>query len=470
MDRLTSIQVLILAYFIFINGTYTLFNIIAFFEAHRQMRRSLIEDPDFLYKSKLAPSISMIVPAYNEHRIIAESVESLLTCRYPKLMVIVINDGSDDDTLKVLIDKFKLKKVYRLIHEDIKTARVRGYYTSDAASNLYVLDKERGGKADALNAGINVTRSEYFFSIDADVIMEEDAILKIVRPILERPDEVIAAGGILRIANGCDIRRARVVHPGLDRYALPVLQVLEYSRALNMTRTALSALHSVVLLSGAFGVFRTDIAREVGGYSKGTVGEDMEILVRMHKYLRRKKRKYRVQFMTYPIAWTEAPSDFSNLARQRSRWQRGLAETLWQHKSMLFNPRYGHIGLFAMPFFLVVELIGPFVELFGYGYLIFLALTRYLEVEFLILFAILAILWGILLTFWSILLENVYFVRYIKWRDLLRLLIYGFFENLGYRQLTVLWRIRGFFSFIFRKTEWGRMERQGFKVRADAEV
>ncbi len=461
-------QIFILAYFVFVNGAYTLMNIVAFIEAHRQMRRTLIEDPDFLYKSKLAPSISMIVPAYNEARIIAEAVESLLTCRYPKLSVIVINDGSDDETLRVLIDTFRLKKVYRLIHEDIETAKIRGYYISDAASNLHVIDKERGGKADALNAGINVTRSEYFFSIDADVIIEEDAILKIVRPILERPDEIVAAGGILRIANGCDIRRARVIHPRLDRFALPVFQVLEYSRALNMTRAALSALRSVVLLSGAFGVFRTDVARQVGGYSKTTVGEDMEILVRMHKYLRGKKRKYRIQFMTYPIAWTEVPSDFGSLARQRSRWQRGLAETVWSHKTMLFNPRYGHIGLFAMPFFLTVELLGPFIEAFGYGYLIYMAVTRYLEVEFLILFAILAILWGILLTFWSLLLEDVYFVRYIKWRDLARLLIYGFFENLGYRQLTVLWRIRGFFSFLFRRTEWGRMERQGFKESADA--
>lgn len=463
MKLIGIIQILILINFFIVNGSYTLLTIIAFPLVRKQHKRADIDDYPFIFKSRLAPGVSLLLPAYNEEATIVDSVDSLLMSRYPLSEVIVINDGSEDDTLETLIRAFQLRRVFRLLRDDIRTEKIRGYYVSDKNNKLIVLDKENGGKADALNAGINAANFPYFFSIDADVILENDAIVRIITPIIKDPSHVIAAGGIVRVANGCVVKRGKVLRVGLSKKRLPVLQVVEYIRAFAAGRAGLSALNCLMIISGAFGLYSAAAVRHIGGYSTNTVGEDMELLVRLQKIFMSERRKFKVVYMAYPVCWTEVPENLRDLGRQRARWHRGLCETLWHHtRGMFLNLRYGHISYFALPFFFFVELLGPIGEFLGYVVLMVLIAMGHLDLNFFFLFLSIALLWGIFLSFSAILFEDVNFTWYRIWRSLLRLLPYALLENIGYRQLTVWWRLRGFMQFLGRRRSWGTLKRRGF--------
>ncbi len=470
----STFELVILIYFFVVNGTYTALTFIAFFVVRNQHRRSYIDDYPHIFESKLAPGVSLLMPAHNEETTIVESVRSLLMSRYPLFEVVVIDDGSEDSTLDRLIEEFGLRRSQRqnsrLFRDAIETASIRGVWVSPTVPNLVVISKENGGKADALNAGMNACKYPYFFSMDADIILEEDAILRVVAPIMRDPDRVVAAGGMVRVVNGCEVKNGQVVRPGLSKKTLPVLQVIEYIRAFSAGRAGLSAVDSLMIISGAFGVYSSQIARQVGGYSTETVGEDMELLVRMRKTLFKDKVAHDVLYQAYPVAWTEVPENLRILSAQRRRWHRGLCETMWKNRDMIFRPRYKAMGIFAMPFFFFVEFLGPLAEVSGYIYLIWLLLTGGVDQQFFLLFLSLAVLWGVFLSFSAILFEDVNFNWYRMWRSLGKLLPYALFENLGYRQLTAWWRVCGFFEFVVGKRGWGKQERQGFGNELESEL
>ncbi len=450
-------------FFICVNLTYTILLVLSLREILRYMRHNSFSDYRTLVQTELAPSISILAPAYNEEATVVESVRSLLKLNYGNYEVIVINDGSTDRTLQRLVSEFKLFRSKQVYSPTINAKHVRGIYRSHqpAYRNLIIIDKENGGKADALNAGLNVARHEYVCAIDADSILEEDALQKVVKPFLEDA-HVVASGGIIRIANGCEIVNGRVVSVGLSRKVLPLFQVVEYFRAFLSGRMAWQSVNGLLIISGAFGMFRKHVAIEVGGYRTDTVGEDMELIVRIHRLKRERREPYRVVFVPDPVCWTEAPESLHVLARQRNRWHRGLLDVFKFHGNMLLNEDYGVVGMAAMPYFLFIELLGPAIEFFGYvATAVMFAMGR-LEVEMAVLFFIVSLFYGVMFSVGGVLLEEISFRRYPNPKHLAVLLAMGVIENFGYRQLTAWWRIKAFYDYMRGRGGWGKMTRTGF--------
>ncbi|MEX1274888.1 MAG: glycosyltransferase [Bacteroidota bacterium] len=460
---LQSYFLLVIGYFVVVNLTYTFFLGMSFREILYYMRHNSFGNLRLLVQSELTPPVSILAPAYNEEPTVVESVKSLLKLNYGKYEVVVINDGSKDRTLDRLIKEFHMypsKQVYRPL---IAAKRVRGIYKSrqPAYRNLVIVDKENGGKADALNVGINVARFEYVCAIDADSLLEEDSLQKVVKPFLE-DSTMVAVGGIVRIANGCKVVNGRVVKVGLSNKLLPIMQVVEYFRAFLSGRMIWHGVNGLLIISGAFGMFRRSSVIEVGGYRHDTVGEDMELVVRLHRKMREWKRPYRIAFVPDPVCWTEAPETPQMLGRQRNRWHRGLLDTMLIHRKMFLNPRYGIVGLAAMPYFVLVELLGPVIEFMGYLTLFALIALNALNAEMTILFFIVAVFYGAMYSVGAVLLEEVSFQRYPKPFDLALLLSVGVIENFGYRQMTLWWRVKGFWDYFRGKKSWGTMQRKGF--------
>jgi cellulose synthase/poly-beta-1,6-N-acetylglucosamine synthase-like glycosyltransferase len=408
-----------------------------------------------------APPITLISPAFNEEATLEAAVRSLLSLNYPDYEVLVCNDGSTDKTLEVMTEAFNLEPVDRVPMGDIPTATVRQIYRSRRYPNLWMIDKENGGKADALNAGINLCRSALFCAMDADTILERDSLLRIVRPFLE-DSSTIAAEGIIRVANGCRIHKGIVEEVGLPRNLLARFQVLDYLRAFLSGRMGWDALDSTLIVSGAFGVFDRSLVVKVGGYSTDTVVEDMELVVRLHRHCRETRTPYKIGFVPDPVAWTECPETIRILSRQRDRWQRGLIESLLRHRVMLLNPRYGRLGLLVYPYFFFLEMMGPVVEGLGYVSFLLTLLAGKAPLPYVIAFLSVALALGMVLSVSAVCLGELAFRSYPTKKDLILLFLIGAMENLGYRQLNTYWRVRGTISGLMGKRGWGVMTRKGF--------
>jgi cellulose synthase/poly-beta-1,6-N-acetylglucosamine synthase-like glycosyltransferase len=451
----------VLTYFLTLNSLYLLFTVVAFFELRRHRRSWTARDLDVIVRSPATPTISLIVPAFNEEATIGQSVRALLLLNYPDYEVVVVNDGSTDGTLQAMIAEFDLVRADVSHERTLDTQPILGMYRSLTHRELLVIDKGNGGKADAINAGVNAARHTLVCVIDADSLLEEHALTRAVLPFLEDPT-TIAAGGIVRIANGCRVEDGRVVNVGLPSSALACFQVTEYLRAFLSGRVAQSVMNGLLIISGAFGLFRRDALMEVGGFRTDTVGEDMEVIVRLHRRFREKGEKYRIVFRPDPVCWTEVPERLDTLARQRNRWQRGTLQSLSRHKKMLLNPRYGVVGMFAMPYYLFFEALAPAIELAGYFATIAALFLGLLDWRYAQLFFMASVVYGALVSVTAVILEEVSFRRYPRLVDLLRLSMYGVLENFGYRQLTLWWRLRGTWDFIRGRAEWGPMVRRGF--------
>ncbi|MDF2723017.1 MAG: glycosyltransferase like 2 family protein [Paenibacillus sp.] len=426
-------------------------------------RRGLIESEPYkeLLNTTYAKPISILVPAYNEESGILASVSSLLSINYPLYEVIVINDGSSDNTLQLLIDRYQLVPVNKIVRQQLETETVKAVYQSRLYAYLYVIDKMNGGKADALNAGINLSQYSYFCTLDGDSVLERDAFLKVMKPILDSNEEVIVSGGSVRVANGCRIQGGEVVSIGLSDNPLVVMQVIEYLRAFLMGRIGLSRHNLLLIVSGAFGVFSKYWVTEAGGYRKQTVGEDMELIVRLHRLNKERKQNKKIVYVPDPVCWTEAPESTVYLRRQRSRWHRGLFESLWLHRRMILNPKYGTIGLISMPYFLILEFLGPFVELSAYFIFVVSLLLGEGSLEFAAALFLLSLLYGSLFSMFAVLLEEWSLRKYPRVRDLMRLFLFALTETFWYRPLTVLWRCEGMVQVIRGKKSWGEMKRKG---------
>jgi cellulose synthase/poly-beta-1,6-N-acetylglucosamine synthase-like glycosyltransferase len=451
----------VLAYFLTINTLYLVFSIVAFFSLMQHRRRWTSRALDVVMRSPATPAISVIAPAYNEEATIEQSLRSLLLLNYPKFEVVVVNDGSKDKTVERMVEAFGLMQAPVVYQQPVGTQPVKALYRSLDNPDLVVIDKVNGGKADAINAGINAARHPLVCVIDADSILEPEALLRAAMPFVESP-LTLATGGIIRIVNDCTVESGRVTQVGMPKSWLVRFQVVEYLRAFLSGRVAMSAANALLIISGAFGLFRRDAVIEVGGFRHDTIGEDMEIVARLHRRWRDTNRPYRIVFQPDPVCWTEAPENLKILSSQRNRWQRGTCQVLSYHLPMLMNPRYGSVGLFAMPYFLIFEAIGPLIEASGYIVTAVAVGFGLIDVVFAELLFLCAVVFGALISLTSVLLEEMSFRRYPKVRHLLLLAAIGVIENFGYRQLTTWWRLKGVIDFFRKKQGWGVMTRKGF--------
>lgn len=453
---------LIVSYFFIINSVYLVLVVGALLYVRRQKLLSGVVEPSSLFKSDLYKTISILVPAYDESDNIIESVQSLLKLEYPEYEIIVINDGSSDDTLEQLISYFQLEETQLYYEETIDHQPIRAIYKTPELPSLTVVDKENGGKADALNAGINVSGSDLICSIDADSILEQNVLKKLIQTFIQHKNTV-AAGGIVRVINGCKIENREIKEIHVPDSFLGRLQSVEYIRAFLFGRVGWDYLNSLLIISGAFGIFKRKSVLEVGGYLTDTVGEDIELIIRLHSYYLKNNKDYKIRFLPEPICWTEVPNDYKSLRNQRNRWHRGLADAIWRHKYMLFNPRYGHIGLLILPFFLLFELTGPIILLGSYLYLgLIFFIPGYFNAPFVFLFFIVSIIYGMIISLTSVLAEEIAFKKYSAAKDIFVLTLYSFLENLGYRQVHAWWQFTGLIDFLKGKKSWGEMVRKGF--------
>lgn len=446
---------------------YVILGIFSIFAISKHLKRGKSVNFEYILRSPLAPKIAVIAPAFNESATIVENIRSLLSLKYNNYDIVIVNDGSKDDCLSKMISAYDLVPKKQSQNSKLPHAAIKTIYKSKnkAFHNLVVIDKENGGKADSLNAGINYTDADYVANIDVDCIIEEDALLRMIEPFLQVVNtKVIATGGVVRIANNCSVNNGKITKVRLPNEALPLFQTLEYLRAFLLGRMAWSKLNGLLIISGAFGLFDKKILIEAGGYNKNTVGEDMELVVRMRKLMHHKKVKYKVSYIPDPLCWTEVPNSIKVLSRQRNRWTRGTIETLFLHKNLMFNPKYGVLGLMSYPFWFLYEWLAPIIEFFGLIYFFILVIFGLVNWPHFLLLLALVYTFALLLSWFTILIEEITYREYKGMKNLFILLGLAILEPIFYHPIGVIASIRGNWNkFILRKNTWGAQTRQGFQ-------
>jgi cellulose synthase/poly-beta-1,6-N-acetylglucosamine synthase-like glycosyltransferase len=449
-------------YYLASNLAYLMMLIIALKTSAMHQHRLESHRLSWIKETPMAPPITIIAPAHNEEASIRVAVRSLLAQDYPQLEVIVVNDGSEDRTLEEMREEFRLRPVRVVYVPEVNCAPVRGLYRSDADPRLVVVDKEAAGsKADAVNAGLNAATSPYVCVVDSDSLLDRDALLRIMVPVMADPKRVVAVGGIIRVLNGSEIQGGQLKRVRLPRKSIEVIQVIEYLRAFLVGREAWAQGNMLMIISGAFGLFRTDLVRAVGGYRSQTIGEDFDLVARLHRHLREKKADYEIRFVPDPMCWTEVPSDLKSLGRQRARWQKGLLDVLWPNRDMLFRPRYGRIGFFALPYLWLFELFAPVVEIAGIVTIVLAACLGVLSREFFLQFLLFGYAFATVISIGSVLQEEITYKRYNDWQDVTRLVTYCFLEHFPYRQLHMIWRLQGLWQYFRGDLAWKPMKRKG---------
>lgn len=422
---------------------------------------------DELSGSEYVPPVSILVPSYNEELTIIESVRSLLNLNYPRYEVIVINDGSRDDTLKLLIDEFNLiPKTTYSVGQALEAMPLRGVYHNPRYPKLYVVDKENGGKADALNAGVNVSHYPLVATIDADSLLEKDALIRLASVYMENPEETVAIGGNVRVANGCDIENGIVTKVRLPDKLLPMFQNIEYLKSFLAGRIGWSAINGLLIVSGAFGLFRKDYLVKVDGYRDGFPGEDMNIIIKLHKHMMDNDLPYRIAYCPDAVCWTQAPESLRILKSQRKRWARGNIKNIFKYSSMMFVPKYRAVGLLSMPYTLIFETLGPYLKVTGYLALIGLILENMANYKVMLFILGISLLVEILFSCGALLIEEIAFRRYPQFKDLVKMMFYCILMTLGYNQINVFWTILGHIDFIRKDDSWGTMVRTSWKKEA----
>ncbi|MBN1107712.1 MAG: glycosyltransferase family 2 protein [Bacteroidales bacterium] len=462
MDIIFGYIVFFLTLFIF--GSYLLLGIFSAMALRKYLRKNSYVNYNSLVLSPLSPRISIIAPAFNESKTIIDNIRTLLSLYYNNFEVIIVNDGSSDDTFAKIKEAYDLVRVNYYFDYRIPCERIKGVYKSKNPSytRLTVIDKNNGGKADSLNAGINICKSQLFVSIDADSIIESDSILKLVKPFLEEKEKkVIGTGGVIRIVNSCDIERGHIRQINVPRKFLPRLQVLEYTRAFLLGRMAWSHLDGLMLISGAMGIFDRETVIRAGGYSIKTVGEDMELVLRMRRYMAEHDVKYEVTYIPDPLCWTEVPSDLRSMRKQRTRWTRGLVESLKTHRAMFLNRKYKRLGMLGYPYWLFFEWLSPLIAFAGFVYTFILIITGSINWPFYLLLFIFVYSFAVLLSAWAVLFEEITFHKYRRKRDVFRLIATAFLEPFFYPVHTY-YAVRGNIEALRGKKSWGKAERSGF--------
>jgi cellulose synthase/poly-beta-1,6-N-acetylglucosamine synthase-like glycosyltransferase len=462
----TFAEAIILFYAIAVFLVYLFLSILSGKELLKFFHTEKITNYDAILSSPFAPTISIIAPAYNESVTIVENIRALLSLYYPNFEIIIVNDGSKDNTLDKAIEAYDLEKVPYVVDYKIECKEILDIYKSKkkAFNNLTIINKVNGGKADALNAGINIAKSQFFIAIDVDSIIDPYALQKMVLPFLTQTDKrVIATGGVIRIANSCKIKDGQLVEINVPDDFLPRCQVIEYNRAFLLGRLAWSRLDGLLLISGALGLFDKEIAIACGGYYPKTVGEDMEIVVRMRKYMANKNEKYKVVYIPEPLCWTEAPSSLRILGNQRNRWTRGTIDTIFLHSDLFLNPKYGMMGMLSFPYWVFFEWLAPIIEAFGILYFILIAIFGYPNWPFFSVTLFFVYFFSVTFSTYAILYDHLIFHRYTKRSMLIKLLFTSWLEPFFYHPMVTWWALRGNWDyFVMKKKAWGKMTRQGF--------
>ena len=445
---------IIVLYFFLANGSYTVLMVISFVHVWLYQMKVGYAGLQEVRESPVTPPVSVIVPAFNEEASIILTVESLLGMDYPAIEIIVVDDGSTDQTLTKLVEHFQLIRMDLICRPRLPCTPPSAFYHNPHIPSLTVVSKPNGGKPDALNVGINVSRSPYFCTIDADCVLEKDSLLRLMYPVIQSSTNTVISAGIVRILNGCVVKNGEVTEIRLPERAIEKFQIVEYLRSFLFGRTGWNMLQATFIASGAFCIFHKETAIEAGGFGLDTVTEDIDVVASVHRLMRAKKRKYRTSFTTDPVCWTICPHTRELLGKQRRRWQLGLIQTVMKHNDMLFNYKFGTLGLLSLPFQTFIEGFGCLVEFGGYILIPLSFLLGLTPLDLFLLFVLLAFVYGTFLSVGGVLLEEITFRRYPKMMDLLRLLAYAAFENFGYRQMIVLYRVQGFVQYLRGEKSW----------------
>ena len=459
---------LILLFAISVMFSYIVLALISAFALKAYHKKNRFVNYNALLALPDTPYVSLLAPAYNEGKTITENVKSLLSINYNNFDVIVINDGSKDDSIPILMEAFELIAVNLEYEAKIPTKEVKTIYksTNPSYSKLVVVDKNNGGKADALNTGINISTNPYVVCIDVDCIMDKDVLLKLAKPFLEKSEKrIIATGGVVRIANSCIIKSGKLIQVNAPENWVARIQVLEYLRAFLLGRMAWAKLDGLLLISGAFGMFDRDIVLKAGGYNTKTVGEDMELVIRMRRYMMDRKMQYAVQYIPDPLCWTEAPESYEILRKQRSRWTRGTMETLWIHRKMFLNPKYKTVGMLSYPYWLLYEYLAPIIECFGLLITILFVCIGALKWQFFLLLVLFVYVFSLMFSMLAIYTEEATFRKYNTFKDLRKLVFIAHLEAIVFHPFTVYAAIRGNWEKIKGNKGWGEMTRKGFEKK-----
>lgn len=476
MDLINWIEILNSIFFIYVCALFTVYLFMAglsFFELRNYTNKNKYVDYKSMLSFERLPSVSVIAPAFNEEKNIVENIRCLLALQYSDFEIIIVNDGSTDNTLNTIINHFDLVRVERAYENEINTREIKAIYqsTNPAFNKLVVIDKENGGKSDALNAGINLSQNELFLAMDVDCIIEYDALLKMVKPFIDDNEHiVIASGGVIRIANSCEVIDGNIVKVNFPTNFWAKFQVLEYFRAFTLGRMAWSKLNGLLIISGAFGMFDRKRVVKVGGYDVTSVGEDLELVVRLRRYMHEvEKKKYRVAFIPDPLCWTEVPESFKVLARQRNRWTRGAIDVIHKHKKMLLNPKYGRIGMLSFPIWILFEWLAPFVQIIGLIYFAFILINGLLNFKIFIILSIFLLSFSVMYSVFAVYFEVHTYNKYKGMKYLSQIIGVSLLEMFIYQPLNMVFSLRGHIDYYFKKNKknWGTMTRTGFNSQKE---
>ncbi len=457
---------------VFLTFTGVLFTLFAFMgylssrNSIHYRNKSSVGDISRIMASPLAPTITIIAPAYNEGLTIVDNIRSLLSLSYVNYEVMVVNDGSKDDTLQKTIDAYDLVRIEREIDPNWPAKPIRGIYKSRqrSFSKLTVVDKENGGKSDALNTGILLSESQYVGCIDVDCLLLPDSLLHVVKAFSERSEKrVIAVGGVIRIANSCKIDGGTLEEIRLPENWLARFQLLEYTRSFLLGRMAWGRIDSLLIISGAFGFFDREIALKVGGYDTNTVGEDMEIVFRMRRYMHERNLPYTVEYIPDPLCWTEVPEDLKILVNQRDRWSRGNLETLYRHRDMFFNPKFGRLGMLSYPYWFFYEWLAPILEFLGFFSILLFAYLGILNWEFFVAITLTVYSFACMFSLYAVLWDVWSYNQYTRTKDILLLMFCALIEPITFHPIVVWSAVRGNYKKLFKiNSGWGSQVRKGF--------